>query len=339
MLFQTVTAVNYLPVTLVFARLLRQHIPGARLCILVTDVSQAKLDDIRTHWGDLASFIGCDDLGIPAIADMRRYYSIFEFCSACKVLALGYQLIAKNEPECCFIDPDMLVMGDFTPEIRETNKDIAVTYHTTAPYPADGQSPTELELVASGAINGGLLYMRRSPQSLEALNWLIAQTRHNWFVAPAYGMFGDQHWLGFLPQFFGNITAILQSPAINIAYWNLHERPLREAGGVLTARDVPAKLFHFSGFPQSSQRLSKHSNRIFDAQTEGCLTTLIARYRDAIATEQAAAKLAGDLAFSRQALHARMKLAETLCGHRFAPLPTYGGRFARLGAAIDRLLG
>ena len=175
----------------------------------------------------------------------------------------------------------MLVLGDFTGLLRSAAADIVVTYHALAPYPAG--DPMELELATTGAVNGGILYMRRSLRQQEALAWLVSKTRTHWFVSPLHGMYADQHWLAFLLPFFGDVTRAPRERAINIAYWNLHERPLRKVGDaiVLAGRpDEAALLFHFSGFPLAGgYRLSIHSDRRFDAETNAAVDALVARYR------------------------------------------------------------
>ncbi len=345
MLFQTVTAVNYLPMTLVMADTLRKHIPDSRLSILVTDASSNLLEKIREKFADIADFICCDDLGFEPLTSMRNYYSVLEFSSACKILSLDYQLRKKGEKSCYFIDPDMFVMGDFTKCTEEIEKDIVLTYHSLNPYPQDGELPNELELVAAGSINGGFIYMRNSTRSLEALSWLMQHINYRWFVAPAYGMYGDQHWLGFLPQFFGDITAILKAPNVNIAYWNLHGFPLREIDGsffIGEGKEFPALLMHFSGFPDSGElKLTRHSQRKFDKQTEACITSLAQDYRQSIEKEKLhikSSRISGDISFSNKPLYKRMAIASKLYNYDFIEVASPVGIFARIGNKLDRLV-
>ncbi len=345
MLFQTVTAVNYLPMTLVMARTLRQHIPDSRLSILVTDASRNLIKNIREKFSDVADFICCDDLGFDNLPAMRSYYSVLEFSSACKILSLDYQLRKNGEKACYFIDPDMFVMGDFRKCTEEIGKDIVLTYHSTSSYPQDGELPNELELVVAGAINGGFIYMRSSKRTLEALNWLIGNISYKWFVAPVYGMYGDQQWLGFLPQFFGDITEILKAPNVNIAYWNLHALQLRESEGkffIDEKKEIPALLFHFSGFPDSGElKLTRHSQRKFDSQTESSIASLITIYRNSIESERlhvAKSGISPDIGFSKDSLHKRMAIASKLYNYNFIEVASPVGIFARIGNKLDRLV-
>lgn len=339
MLFQTVSALNYLPLTFALARSLYRHIPEARLSILVTDASSSTTAKLNQIYSDIAEFISCDDLGIDYLHSLRSYYNVLEFSSACKVLALDYQLRVRGEPECCFIDPDMLVLGNFIPAIRAANKEMLVTYHSTAPYPEDGELPNELELTTTGTINGGFIYSKNTPAALAALHWLTSQTRYRWFVAPAYGMYGDQHWLSFLTLFFPETADIIHATGINIAYWNLHERTLTQQGDTYTVGKEPALLFHFSGF--GGDRLSKHCNRRF-AESEGAINQLVHDYNAALANERALLAtnpFTSDYGFATLPLQKRLKMAAQQWKTSYPLLTHPGGIFARLGMKLDKLLG
>jgi len=344
-LLQTVAAVNYLPFVLVLARSLRESMPAARLCVLVTDVTSAVLKEISDQFGRDIEFICCDDLGFEMIARLRQYYTILEFNSACKVLALDYQIRVRCEPECFFIDPDMFVLGDFTELARARDRDIVVTPHITQPYPEDGELPVNTEMAASGYVNGGFIFVKNSKSSIAVLDWLVRQTRYNWFVAPSFGMYADQQWLSMLLFVFEETTGLLRDSAVNIAYWNLHERQLGNVGGTIMVganEQKPALLFHFSGFSTPHNgRLSKHSQRCFDKGTEQVLAGLINSYERLLNAERdrfADTGLSGDLGFSRKSLKVRMKMAQQYWGNQFIECGLGTGGFGRVGKALNRLL-
>jgi len=344
-LLQTVAAVNYLPFVLVLARTLHESMPAARLCVLVTDVTPTVLKDIRDQFGPVIEFICCDDLGFEMIEQFRQYYTILEFNSACKVLALDYQIRVRGEPECFFIDPDMFVLGDFTDLVRAQNRDIVVTPHITKPYPDDGEFPVNAEMAASGFVNGGFIYVRNSEPSMVILDWLVRQTRYNWFVAPSFGMYADQHWLSMLLFVFEETTGLLRDSTVNIAYWNLHERQLSNVDDTIMVGEneqQPALLFHFSGFTTPNDgRLSKHSRRRFDTETEHVIAGLINNYKLRLRLDRqllARTSISGNLGFANKPLQVRMKIAQEYWGNHFTEFGMGTGRFGRLGMALDRLL-
>ena len=58
----------------------------------------------------------------------------------------------------------------------------------------------------------------------------------------------------------GGDLAIVNDPGVNVAYWNLDERPLALRGERWFAGGVPLRLFHFSGFDvRNLARASRHS--------------------------------------------------------------------------------
>jgi len=355
---QTVAAINYLPFVLVLAQSIEEHLPGARLSVLLTDASPALVERVRERFGGRMDFLGCDSLEIKHLSTMRQYYSVLEFNSACKVLALDFQIRTRCNDACLFVDPDMFALGNFVDPALALAGDIVLTPHTLAPYPEDNELPNEMELAISGQINGGYVLVRNSEAASRAMTWLVDQTRYNWFVAPSHGLFADQQWLSLLPMFFPGIAVLLRDAGVNIAYWNLHERKLRAPAGAGTSKGgmrapedaivvesiatYRAKLFHFSGFTQAGGgRLSKHSGRRFDPETERILARLIDRYQSALKRQRENVQKAGiasDIEFSRRPLLARMKAAQARWGIRHVELAPPPGRFGRIGSSLDQWL-
>jgi glycosyltransferase involved in cell wall biosynthesis len=70
-------------------------------------------------------------------------------------------------------------------------------------------------------------------------------------------MFVDQRWLDYLPALFPH--TVVRDPGCNVAYWNLHERPLSRSDEGVRAGGAPLRFFHFSGFdPDLPYLLSRH---------------------------------------------------------------------------------
>jgi hypothetical protein len=338
-LFVTVAAVNYLAFVLTLERSLRRHMAGSRLYALITDASPMLLERIRGKFGSRIEFIGTHNVDGAELDSMRNYYSILEFNSACKIWALDHVLKTEQNRDCIFLDPDTYVLNSIDAAPAANSFDIALTAHALHPYPNDGELPSELELALAGHINGGFIQARNTPESRMMIEWLLPHTRFNWFVAPTYGMYADQQWLGLLPLFFDKSAGLLKDPGVNIAYWNLHERPLRSINGQITvvggADTHPARLFHFSGFSAPSNgRLTLHSNRRFEQTTEIVLGELMNAYEQDLGDQVNAVRpmnLSGDLGFSSKPLITRMKLAQHRWGihHRELDPPGPLGRLAR----------
>jgi hypothetical protein len=62
--------------------------------------------------------------------------------------------------------------------------------------------------------------------------------------------FNEQRWLDFAPSLCR--THVLRDRGVNVAYFNLHERPLSVVDGRIHAGDAPLRAFHFSGYELSN---------------------------------------------------------------------------------------
>lgn len=345
--FQTVAAVNFLPKVLALAESLQRVCAGDRLNVLLTDVSSRTREAVAHRFADLLEVQCCDDLDAEGLSQMREYYTIFEFNSACKALALHHQIEQVGAPHCYFIDPDMLALGDFSKVVGRTGAGLVVTPHTFTPYPKDGELPSDYELAVAGQINGGFIYVKNDATGREPLEWLRRQVKYNWFLAPSFGMYCDQHWLGMLPYFFGHRVLVLRDPGINIGYWNLHERPLQLRDGAIhiggASEETPALLFHFSGFSVPSKgRLTRHSERRFDRDTHAVLHGLIEAYETSVTKfhrRVVDADIEADLRFSTMPFFSRIARAEKLWGVKYAEPLAPEGLFSRLGRKLDKMLG
>jgi len=306
----TVSTVSYLhQVAVLFSHAKRIH-PELKQTVLVADCSPQALAPVRDTLGPEIDVMCTADLGFDFLEGMRSYYSVQEYCSALKVLGSAH--ILRSEDSCLFLDPDMVLLDSINEAVLEQPGEIVACCHAFSPYPNDGESPDDEEIFLSGHLNGGVLLTRRGVEGNVALDWLVDKTQNRWFVAPELGMYADQQWLSALPYFFRDRTTIVLDRGVNVAYWNLHERPLHcnfDGADISLATGEPLRLMHFSGFTQPSNgRISKHSYRRFDATTNAILDTMIVDYENALTLSRVRFEhLSGDLGFSNQPLAERIK--------------------------------
>jgi len=309
----TVATSNYLHfVDVLFDSVRRVH-PELRLTVLVADCSHDKLTAVTDALGPDVDALCCDDLGFDFIEDMREYYTPLEFCSALKVLGSAY--ILKKEESCLFLDPDMIVYDSLIDSVLDQSGQLVACCHSFSPFRKDGYGPEDLEFCLTGHMNGGVLFSRNTASGTPALDWLVEKTKYQWFLAPELGMYADQQWLSALPYLFRNQMTLVLDRGVNVAYWNLHERPLRRENPeapVILSPSEPLRLMHFSGFKIGlSGRLTQHSNRVFDAETQVILEEMVDDYEKKLIIAHARlSHLKGNLFFSNLPLINRLKLAE-----------------------------
>ncbi len=205
------------------------------------------------------------DLGLPSAEweQMAGIYSVLELATAMKPSLLRHLLapVASDQygnPAVLYLDPDIMVYHPF-PEVFEAARrsGIALTPHVLHPLPRDGLEPNERCLMHSGLFNLGFLGVGSG--SAAFLDWWHERLRLDAVIDFPNALFTDQRWVDWVPSLFGG--EVLRDHGLNVAYWNLHERPLARGGdGRIRAAGEPLKFFHFSGYePDRPLTLSKHA--------------------------------------------------------------------------------
>lgn len=253
---------------------IRRFHPVSRFLLLLVDgpAETTALQDIET--------LRAADIVEPAIlAGMRKRYTKSELCFALKPYLLRAALQA-GASQAHYFDADCLAFAALDPLTGAlAAADLLLTPHSLTPIPEDGLTPRPLTLLRAGAFNAGYLGVRSSDGGRNALDWLARMTEQRAFNRPQEGMCGDQRWLDLAPALFPGL-AICRHPGANVAYWNLHERPLtRNARGQPLAAGQPLLFFHFSGHdPAKPNSLSTHQTR-HPVDVGSVLAELLAEYR------------------------------------------------------------
>lgn len=231
-------------------------LPDARLVLLRVDRAA-----VREPQGN-ATMTAEDCVPRPQLAAMRKRYSRVELCFALKPFLIA-RLLADGHEQVHYVDADCHAYRGLEPLVEDLRAaDLLLTSHCLSPIPDDGRTPTALTVLRAGAFNAGYLGVRATRQGHEFAQWLCSMTECQAYNRPAEGMCGDQRWLDLAPSLFPGL-AMCRHRGANVAYWNLHERPLaRDDQGCVSAGGEPLLFFHFSGFdPSRPEQLSRHQNR------------------------------------------------------------------------------
>ncbi|QQQ76523.1 FkbM family methyltransferase [Saccharothrix sp. 6-C] len=249
----TVVARNYLPAARVLAASYLEHHPDHEFVIAVIDAprgSGERQGRLRTV-GPEASGIDADDY-----LRMATAYNITELATAVKPYLL--RELRADADVVIYLDPDIQVFAPM-PELAELAlaHGIVLTPHFLHPLPRDGKDPSEAAIMGAGIFNLG--FVATGPGAGPFLDFWAERLRHDAIVAPEKQLFTDQRWVDQVPALFGN--TVLRDPGFNVAYWNIHERPVeRGADGVLTAGGHRLRFFHYSGYrPEKPWLLSHHT--------------------------------------------------------------------------------
>ncbi|QGG96332.1 glycosyltransferase [Actinomarinicola tropica] len=235
-----------------------EHHPGATLDVLVVDSEAPEAPPLEPV-APGTSVLGTEDLGIGrrTVHDMAMIYDVTEMATAVKPALLRHLLERYGEP-VMYLDPDIVVFDSIEAAhdlARRTP--IVLTPHVLSPLPRDGARVRDEDLLVAGQFNLGFIAV--GPGAEGFLDWWHERTVHHACNEPASGMFTDQRWIDFVPALFDH--HVVRDPGWNVAYWNLHERPLsRDHDGRVLAGGATLRFLHLSGFdPASPHLLSRHT--------------------------------------------------------------------------------
>lgn len=261
-----VATVNHLHLVLNLARTIRATWSDQpAILIAVADAD----DGPRPGFEPLdVEFVDAATLGFDDYLWLAAKYDASDLCCAIKPFVVRHAL-ARGHACVVYCDADLHFFGEPASLLElAAHHDFVVTPHTLAPFPAEEAwlRPTLGDLSGAGLLNAGLFAVRASAGVERFLeSWCELVTAPGAFL-PDLGGQHEQNFFAWVLAFADDV-AICRDRTINVAYWNLHERPVRWSaldGG----RDdewridgEPLACFHYSGFAWDEGRLSKHDSR------------------------------------------------------------------------------
>lgn len=253
----TIVCRNYLAQARALFESFGANEPTVRRYLLVLD---AEPGDVDVDPG--IEVVSPGRLPVPEFASMSFKYGVVEFNTAVKPFLLSLLLDQYGEREVAYFDPDILVMRRLD-ELRAAlaTSSIVLTPHITRPIPDDGLTPSEPDIMVSGAYNLGFIGLRDTEETRRFLTWWGRRLEDGCRIDVARGLFTDQKWIDLVPGLFPG-TRILRHPGYNVAFWNLHEREIERMDDGYRVNGAPAAFFHISGFdPDRPDLVSKHQTR------------------------------------------------------------------------------
>ena len=254
MLAGTIIACNYLPFARVLARSFSRH-HGSRMRVLVID----DLEEVIESGSEPFDVVRLDalDATLAELHAMAAMYSVLEFATSLKPLFLRY-LLDQGEGPALYLDPDILITSPLEGVASATDQGVVLTPHLLSALDADGSLPDERSILVAGTYNLGFVAVGQ--RSRPFLEWWEARLRRECVVDVAGGLFVDQRWIDIAREMFE--FAVLRDPGLNVAYWNLQQRGLREEDGTYFVDDGPLRFFHFSGYScDEPHLLSRYQGR------------------------------------------------------------------------------
>ena len=248
----TIVASNYLAHARVLAHSFRQHHPGSRFAILLID----EADGDTAASGDEVEVVRLSEINLDSAEEyrMRMIYDVRELATAVKPWLLRY-LKASSDTEVIYFDPDIEIFAPLDDVGRlAAEHSIVIAPHVTEPIPRDGLLPRETDILGAGIYNLGFIAVGRGSEPF--LHWWAERLKRDAITDPSRMRFTDQRWIDFVPGLYA--PHILRDRGCDVAYWNLHSRPLTWGHDGYQVDGEPLRFFHFSGYdPEQPDRLSK----------------------------------------------------------------------------------
>jgi putative methyltransferase (TIGR04325 family) len=271
----SVIAKNRLAQARVLAASLRRHHPRLPFFVLLVDEPEGFFAPADEPF----AIVRPADLAIPDLPALCFRYSLAELVDAVTPYLLEHLLVDRGASRLLYLDADLLVKAPLDPLFeRLAACSILLSPHVTQPI-EHGGLPDERELLLAGVYNSGLIGLADTAAARRMLGWWQRRLRHHAAIRPAEGLCGNQRWLDLVPALFAGKVGLITDPGYNVAYWNLHERPItlrpepRAAG-------APLRCFHFSGYdPEAPERISRHQDQ-YSLESLGEARALFDEYRE-----------------------------------------------------------
>lgn len=263
----TIVAYNYLPQALALHDSIKTY-DVRFVVILVEPLNTCELPDgLEIYYAE--EIIG------DIFSSMSFMYSIIELCTNIKPAILNYFL--NDSDYLYYIDPDIYFYQNPALVNDEFGlSDVLITPHSLTPI-MDEFSPSDLEFMRTGVYNLGFIGLRKSSNSKKFLVWWGERCLNYGLNETSSGLFVDQKFIDLSLAFYSFIS-ISRNYGLNVGYWNLHERFIRQEGGELFVNGDKLIFYHFSGLdPVNPGSISKHQNR-YTLSDRADLRTLFNEY-------------------------------------------------------------
>lgn len=245
----------YLPQALVLVESLRRSNPGLPLVLVLVD--ELPDDDVtRRHLDSFDEVLVARDLFGSGFAQWIFGHDVVEACTAVKGRALQVLL---ERGDVVYLDPDMAIFGSLTPFLTElTSCSVLLTPHVTMPAPTDSADlGDELTTLRHGLYNFGMYGVSASPEGRAFADWWSSRLDAFCIDDVPSGLFTDQRWGDLVPVFFPS-ARLCRDPGVNVASWNLHQRPFSMSDhGDYLVDGHPLVSYHFTKATGVGLRVSR----------------------------------------------------------------------------------
>lgn len=342
----TITARNYLSLALTLGQSVARHHPEARFTICVAD----GIDGVAMNYEHPGHGLLDARAVLPhdVFEDTAFKYNITEFCTSFKPAVFKHIFATEADIDLVYyLDPDTHLYARLDPiTAGSLHKTLYLAPHLIDCRVADDHPYPEFKHLWEGIFNLGFCALRRTPAMPTVLDWWDARLREYCYADQMDGLHTDQKWMDYAPVFFHDDLQVVRHFGVNVAHWNLSERPLHLRDGIYHAGADELIFFHFSGFEFKGNSLTKHVPPMHqDSFATPLLLSFAQAYREAVHANGYEEFLATPYAFASfsdgtpvTAFHRRVYRELTKKTHFPAPFDAQGPLYRNLDRAglLDR---
>ena len=255
-LFFTVITKSHLPYARLLHERLRLHEDDFEFLAFLIDGEDGCVDFKREAFPVVRAE---DFLPAEQFRWMRFWYTANEFCNAAKAFAHQYILQHRSDPCWFYLDSDLYPVASLAPAFAALEgHDLLITPHCLDPIVSSEAMIGETSLLEMGVFNGGFLGLRRGLATERFVRW-FADVLYAGCLDDRPNLFVDQKWLNLAPCLVER-THVWRHPGANVAFWNLHERPLCGTSPWLTILGQPLLFSHFSALqPENPEGVTAYN--------------------------------------------------------------------------------
>lgn len=182
------------------------------------------------------------------------FYTAFELCNAARPVGHRIARDVIGADRWVYLDADLHIRQDFRRVWSDyPNASVILTPHSTVPNQSSTSHAFDRSYLNLGSFNSGMMFCRRTEKTDQFLAWFESKLQYNCFNQWR-SCFVDQKWLDLAFQYEWDIEAC-RTPGVNVGYWNIEERNIRELNGRVYVDDVELSVFHFSMWKESEPDL------------------------------------------------------------------------------------
>ncbi len=288
----TVCTTNQLHFARVLFRSLAEHHPELRCSVAVPDWDGVEPLEVAG-----ATPLAPAELGIPDFPFLALRHGPLELCCAVKPFAVRHLLARPGVDRVLYLDADLLVLGPLAELLAdEPGVSLVATAHLHRQFPEGEPSwehPRFADVLEAGPLNAGLFALNGGADTDRFLATWCARAIADDGARDSFPGRFEQLAFNWSQALLDRVR-VVRDPGYNVAFWNLHERPLRvvAAGGArrFEVAGVPLRAFHFTGYRRAEPwRLSVHESR-HPVWLEPALGELLAEYARRLGAADAGAE-------------------------------------------------